>query len=85
MKKFEYKVKDTVGLHARPASELVKLAKELDSKVIIKKGDKSSDASKLFGLMGLSIVCGDVINISIEGGNEEASEKKVRDFLEENL
>ena len=40
MKEFDYTIKDAVGIHARPAGQLVKLVKGLDSTVTISKGDK---------------------------------------------
>ena len=38
MKTFDYTVKDELGIHARPAGLLVKEAKNLTSKINIKKG-----------------------------------------------
>ena len=36
-------------------------------------------------LMGMGIKCGDTVNFTIEGGNEDASAKAVEDFMNENL
>ena len=35
-----------LGLHARAATQLVKLANQFDAKIILKKGDKEADASR---------------------------------------
>lgn len=85
MKTFTYTIKDAVGIHARPAGLLVKLVKSLDSTVTITKGDKSVNASQLMKLMGMGIKCGDTVNFTIEGGNEDASAKAVENFMNENL
>ncbi len=85
MRNFEYTVKDKLGIHARPAGQLVKIAKELDSEITVAKGESKVGAKKLIALMGLGIKCGDTIKISISGGNEEASERAMRDFLSANL
>lgn len=85
MKTFTYTIKDAVGIHARPAGLLVKLVKSLDSTVTITKVDKSVNASQLMKLMGMGIKCGDTVNFTIEGGNEDASAKAVEDFMNENL
>jgi phosphocarrier protein len=85
MKTFTYTIKDAVGIHARTAGLLVKLVKSLDSTVTITKGDKSVNASQLMKLMGMGIKCGDTVNFTIEGGNEDASAKAVEDFMNENL
>ena len=37
MKEFKYVIKDNEGIHARPAGELVKLAKSFESSVMIEK------------------------------------------------
>ncbi len=40
MKTFQYEIKDELGIHARPAGQLVKLLKQYASSVTIAKGDK---------------------------------------------
>ena len=85
MKTFEYTIKDELGIHARPAGMLAKTAKALDSEITIAKGEKSAGASKLMALMGLGVKCGDTITVTINGGDEEASEKTMKEFLEANL
>ncbi len=85
MRTFEYIIKDELGIHARPAGLLVKLAKETGSIITIEKNGKRVDATKLFAIMGLGVVKGDVIRITIEDGNEEESEKRIKEFLENNL
>ncbi len=85
MRTFDYEIKDELGIHARPAGLLVKLVKETESIVTIEKGGKRVDATKLFSIMGLGVVKGDVIKVTIEDGNEEATEKSIKDFLENNL
>ena len=56
MKKFEYVIKDEVGIHARPAGLLVKEANKYQSKVSITKDGKSAEATKLMALMGLGVL-----------------------------
>ena len=55
MKTFSYTIKDEVGIHARPAGQLAKLAKEFSSTVTIEKDGKSVNATKLMMLMGLGV------------------------------
>ena len=85
MVKFEYTIKDELGIHARPAGMLAKAAKALDSEITITKDGNSVGATKLMALMGLAVKCGETITVSIEGGNESASEAAMKKFLEENL
>ncbi len=86
MKQFTYTIKDPVGIHARPAGLLAKAAKALDSTVTVEKvGGGSAAASKLMALMGLGIKCGDTVNVTIEGGSEEANAQAMEKFFQENL
>ncbi len=86
MKQFTYTIKDPVGIHARPAGLLAKAAKALDSTVTVEKvGGGSAAASKLMALMGLGIKCGDTVNVTVEGGSEEANAQAMEKFFQENL
>lgn len=55
MKEFKYVITDAEGIHARPAGELVKAAKEFSSKITIIKDGKSGDCKKIFGVMALAV------------------------------
>lgn len=85
MKSFSYEVKDKLGIHARPAGLLVKCVKESGSAVQIKKEDKTVDASRLMAVMGLGVKCGHTVDVTVEGGNEEAAFELIKKFFEENL
>ena len=85
MKTFENTIKDELGIHARPAGMLAKTAKALDSEISITKGEKTVGAVKLMALMGLGVKCGDTITVTINGGDEDASEKAMKQFFESNL
>ena len=47
MKQFQYTIKDELGVHARPAGLLVKLAKQYASAITIEKNGKTCDMRKL--------------------------------------
>ena len=85
MKKFEYVVKDEVGIHARPAGLLVKEAKKYESKITIRKDGKSAEATKLMAVMGLGVKCGQSVEVSVEGGDEDAAFEGIKAFFESNL
>lgn len=82
MKSFNYVIKDEVGIHARPASELVKEAKKYASVITITKGDKSAVATKLMAVMSLGVKCGDEIIVSVEGDDEAAAYEGIKTFME---
>lgn len=85
MKKFEYVIKDELGIHARPAGVLVKEAKKYESKIVIEKEGKTAEATKLMAVMGMGIKCGQKVNIEISGSDEETAYNAIKNFFEENL
>lgn len=85
MKTFNYTIKDEIGIHARPAGMLAKLAKDFESEIIIEKDGKGVNATKLMMLMGLGIKCGETITVKISGSDEDTASKAVAEFFELNL
>ena len=85
MVKFEYVIKDEIGIHARPAGMLAKTAKGFDSVVTVEKDGKSAAATKLMALMGLGVKCGDKVTVSAEGTDEQQAAEAMKKFFEDNL
>lgn len=86
MKQFTYVIKDELGIHARPAGLLAKLAKGYGSTVVtVSKDGKSVKASQLMKLMGMGIKQGNEVTVSAEGPAEEEAIAAVQKFFEENL
>ncbi len=85
MKEFTYTITDPEGIHARPAGELVKVAKEFSCKVTLTKDGKSGDCKKIFGIMGLAVKNGNEVVMSFDGEDEDAAYEKISAFMKENL
>ena len=85
MKTFHYVIKDAVGIHARPAGLLVKEAKKYESRITLTKDGKSAEATKLMAVMGLGVKCGQTVEVSVEGADEEIACEAVKAFFEANL
>ncbi|EOS46193.1 HPr family phosphocarrier protein [Lachnospiraceae bacterium JLR.KK009] len=85
MKKFEYVIKDEIGIHARPAGLLVKEAKNFESKIMLVKDGKSAEATKLMAVMGLGVKCGQNVEVTVEGADEDAAFDAMKTFFETNL
>ena len=49
------------------------------------KDGKAVNCTKLMALMGMGIKCGNTITVTINGGDEAASEKAMQEFFEANL
>ena len=86
MKEFTYTIEDELGIHARPAGLLSKLAKSFpDTQVTVAKGDKTVKASQLMKLMNLGIKKGDQVTVAAQGAAEDEAAAVLRKFFEENL
>lgn len=85
MKTYSYTIKDLQGIHARPAGELVKLAKIFTCEIKIGKDGKMVDAKKIFGIMGLGAKQNDLVEFTFNGEDEEQAYSAVSSFMEENL
>lgn len=85
MKKFDYSIKDEVGIHARPAGMLVKEAKKFQSKIVLSKEGKTAEATKLMAVMGLGVKCGQTVEVTVEGADEDVACETIKAFFEANL
>ena len=85
MKQFQYTIKDALGVHARPAGLLVKLAKQYTSTITLEKNGKTCDMRKLMALMGMGVKQGETVTIKVEGDDEEAAAEAIQKFLSENV
>ena len=83
MKEFKYTITDPEGIHARPAGELVKAAKQFTSTIKLAKDVKSGDCKKIF--MGLAVKNGQEVTLTFEGEDEEAAYEAVSQFMKENM
>lgn len=86
MKEFTYTIEDELGIHARPAWLLSKLAKSFpDTAVTVSKGVRTVKASQLMKLMNMGIKKGDEVTVAADGAAEEEAIAALQTFFEENL
>ena len=85
MVEFKYVIRDTEGIHARPAGELVKAAKEFNSKISIEKDGKSGDCKKIFSIMALAVKSGNEVTITCDGDDEAAACERIQQFMKDNM
>ena len=78
----EFVVKNPTGLHARPASQLGKLCKDIpdDIRLICEKG--TINPKNVIGILTAGLKKGSAIKIEVEGANEQESGAKIMEFLE---
>ncbi|MBU2483280.1 MAG: HPr family phosphocarrier protein [Proteobacteria bacterium] len=71
MQERTFKIKNRLGLHARPAAMLVQITTRHASKVMIHKDDQEVDGKSIMGLMTLAAECGSEIKIVADGVDEQ--------------
>lgn len=64
---------------------LVKEAKKFQSKVVLNKDGKTAEATKLMAVMGLGVKCGQTVEITVEGADEDVACDTMKAFFETNL
>lgn len=85
MVSFTYTLKDPNGLHARPASLMIKEATGFKAKITIAFKTKTADAKRLFQVMSLGTKQGDEVTFSFDGEDEQAAYEAVKKFVEEHF
>jgi phosphocarrier protein len=78
-------VNNKSGIHARPASELAKLASKCDSDVIIKIGERKVNPKSILNLMAAAIRCGTEIEVECTGDTEKEDLKTLVDAIASGL
>ena len=76
------KVSLKTGLHARPASMLVKKAKEFKSDIFLVKDNIKADARSIMNLMGMALSYEDEVVIEAYGDDSEEAKKAIAFILE---
>ncbi len=71
MKK-SYEILNKLGLHARAAAQVVKVASSFESDLSIAKGDQRVNGKSIMGLMMLAAGQGTVVELEAEGEDAEA-------------
>ncbi len=85
MKEFTYVITDRVGIHARPAGIVVKMAQKFQSEILVYRGGAQADAKKLMQIMALGVKNGEEIRVTTEGPDEDEAAAAMENVLKENL
>ena len=85
MKTFQYKITDAVGIHARPAGMLVQEAKKYSSKILLQVNGKSAEATKLMAIMSLGVKQGHIVEVTVDGADEEKACGGMEEFFKKYL
>ena len=78
-------IRNSVGLHARPATFFVQKANSFKSSIWIEKEDCRVNAKSLLGVLSLGIAQGSEITVIADGGDEAAAIDGLVDLVENQL
>jgi len=76
-------VQNELGLHARVACRITRSMGEFKSTVQVKKGGRSFDLKSVTGVMLANAKHGDVLEIEIEGPDEQSAAEKLETLFNE--
>ena len=63
-------VANSLGLHARPAAQLVRLAASFTSHIVVVKDSMEVNAKSIMGVMMLAAECGSTVTVRADGPDE---------------
>jgi len=82
MKKIDYIIKNSIGLHARPAAIFVKKANEFISDIKILKDNKEANAKSIINVMSLGAVKGSEVSLQAKGDDETEALEALTQLLD---
>ncbi len=77
-----FKIKNQLGIHARPAGLLVKTASKFKSFIYISKNGNEVNAKSIMGVLMLEAAFGSEIQVRIEGDDEFAAMEAIEELVD---
>lgn len=81
MKTFQVTVPFKEGLHARPATDLVKICHVIKSNITLTKDDVSVNPKSILGIMSLGAAFGTPLTIEVSGEDEEQAAERLSQYF----
>ncbi len=78
-------IKNSQGLHARPATFFIQKANSYKSSIWVEKGDRRVNAKSLLGVLSLAVTQGMEITLIADGADENGALSGLADLLENGL
>ncbi|MFB0526704.1 MAG: HPr family phosphocarrier protein [bacterium] len=76
-----FKIKNKLGMHARPAALLAQTVAKFQSKVSIIKNGQEVDGDSILGIMMLAAEFGSDITVIVSGKDEKEAIKKIEELF----
>ena len=78
-------IKNSVGLHARPATFFIQKANSFKSSISVEREDRRVNAKSLLGVLSLGIISGMEITLVADGPDEEEAINALTDLIDNEL
>jgi phosphocarrier protein len=75
-------IRNSQGLHVRPASELARLAMKFQAAIRLTASGETVDARSVMGLMTLGLPQGSVVEVTAEGSDENEALAAIADLID---
>ncbi|MCD3244680.1 HPr family phosphocarrier protein [Clostridium botulinum C] len=82
MVKKEAVIKSATGLHARPATLLVKKASSFKSDIYLEYGDKKANVKSLIGVLSLGVTKDSKVTVTASGNDETLAVEEMIKLIE---
>ncbi len=74
-------VSNKLGLHARAAAKLTRLAGQFDSEIFISRGARKVNAKSIMGVMMLAAGLGTTVELQAEGGDAQEALNAIEELF----
>ncbi|MEX0322156.1 MAG: HPr family phosphocarrier protein [Puniceicoccaceae bacterium] len=81
-KSIELTVNNKMGIHARPAAMIVRIANKYTAEVTVEKDDEQVNGKSIMGLMMLAAGNGSTLRFSAEGSDADAMLEEMTTLFE---
>lgn len=78
----KFEIKNSLGLHARPAAMLVQTISPFKSEITIEKDGEEVNGKSLMGILMLAAGRGTIISVKVKGPDGEQAIKAIGDLIE---
>jgi len=84
METFKIKIRNSEGLHARPASRFVSLCHKFDSNIMLNSGNMEANGKNVTEVLGLGAEKDDELIIKITGKDESKAKEALKKLFANN-
>jgi len=81
----EYEIIDQHGMHARPATALLKLGRLFKSDISLIKDGRSVQMKSMLNILAMALKYGDKVSVVVEGEDESEATKALDNFFSEEM